>query len=154
MFQGFCGICYAVCTGVPTSPAAPTFSMTFVSPAATAIDGACANDWIQIPCAMDYQNSGTVLSTGGTNGCLTRICGNIFSAKSAATSNAAVYSKLLIVQYWVMTFYAFYWIRLPQTLRSSRLHWLLRCCQHGQHRILFAVQSITLFSNFWLNVLH
>jgi len=87
--QGFCGICYSVCTGIPTGGNA--FLMSAPA-AAGAIDSACANDWIQIPCAIDYQNAGTTVSGSSTVGCASRICGGFFSALTAATANAPVYS--------------------------------------------------------------
>jgi hypothetical protein len=89
--KGFCGICYSVCTGIPTGGNAFLMSLPVD---ATAIDVACYNDWIQIPCAIDYQNTGSVISSSTTTGCASRICGAFFSAVSAAPANVPVYSNI------------------------------------------------------------
>jgi len=90
MNQGFCGICYQVCD----VPVAQTDLLKFVLSTpitATAVDAACLTDWIQIPCATDHQSTTQLLSDAAT-GCVNKICGAAFSAKSAATAPAPVYS--------------------------------------------------------------
>jgi len=88
--QGFCGVMYMACTGFSTGGSA---FLLGTSTTATAVDSACANDWFQIPCAIDYQSTGTVISTSATTGCSTRLCGAYFSAVSGGTANAPVYSN-------------------------------------------------------------
>ena len=63
----------------------------------TDVDTKCYNDWIQIPCAIDYQNGGSVISSSTTTGCASRICGDTFSAVSTTSTDAPVYSKYCFI---------------------------------------------------------
>jgi hypothetical protein len=72
----------------------------FAAATTSLVDIDCGNDWLQIPCASDQMNSvytkASVASpTGPTLGCVNKLCGVFFSAVTAATSSAPVYSKLL-----------------------------------------------------------
>ena len=89
--QGFCGIGYSNCTDVPTGT--PVFLLG-TQTAASEIDSACTNDWIQIPCAVNQQNSGQVQSGLGMGiGCATKICGSVFSSLSKAVTSTSVFSE-------------------------------------------------------------
>ena len=116
--QGFCGVMYMACTGFSTGGSA---FLLGTSTTATAVDSACANDWIQIPCAIDYQNTGTVISTSATTGCSTRLCGAYFSAVSGSKANAPVYSNFplfkLIVDDHVILFHPVSGYRKPFEVR-------------------------------------
>ena len=67
--------------------------MSTPSGAGTDVDTKCYNDWIQIPCAIDYQNGGSVISTSTTTGCASRICGGVFTAVQDTAADAPVYSE-------------------------------------------------------------
>jgi hypothetical protein len=81
-------------SGVDTNVAAAAFAAATTS----LVDVDCGNDWLQIPCATDQMNSvytkASVASpTGPTLGCVNKLCGVFFSAVTAATASAPVYSK-------------------------------------------------------------
>jgi len=91
--QGSCGICYQVCDS--STPDANKFRLS-VAPTVTnaAVDVGCTTDWIQIPCAMNYQSTTALLTItpAADLACAGRICGGAFSAKSLATAPEPVYS--------------------------------------------------------------
>ena len=107
--QGFCGICYAACASTNSEPAfaisgvdTGVAAAAFAAGTTSLVDTSCGNDWLQIPCATDQMNSvytsaSVAAPTGPTVGCVNKLCGIFFSAITAATANAPVYSKKKIL---------------------------------------------------------
>lgn len=93
MLQGFCGICYQVCS-VPATVTTPFQLSAAATAPLTPTDSGCTTDWIQIPCATDQQSSLAVQSTA-TVACVNKICGSVFTSGSGAAPTP-VYSKCLL----------------------------------------------------------
>ncbi len=93
LIQGYCGVGFTVCTGVPTGT--PVFSM---GPATSAgqsdVDATCKEDWILIPCATDQQST-SIMQSDGKTACVSKICGFFFDSVAAGKANIPVYSKLV-----------------------------------------------------------
>ena len=148
LIQGYCGVGFSVCTGVPIGT--PVFSM---GPATSAgrsdVDATCTEDWILSPCATDQQST-SIMQSDGKTACVSKICGFFFDSVAAGKANIPVYSKLVPITE-IGTFVNLRSrCRLPQTVRSSRLHRYFWCWYNLLRRILPLLHPTTLHCFFRL----